>query len=605
MCGVAGILAYGGDPVDRSALEKMSAALAHRGPDGSGTWVNDDGRVALAHRRLSIIDLSERGAQPMASTDGRFIVSFNGEIYNHQTIRKELEEEGCVFRSSSDTEVLLHLFERRGEAMLDALRGMYAFAIVDRTRGRMFVARDPHGIKPLYVADDGAAVYVASEVKALKAAGVATRTSLAGMTGFLLFGSVPEPLCWYAGVHTLRAGHCAWIDERGLQPSREFASVAGTWAKAVEAKGDAADTVARALRDTVTHHLVSDVPVGAFLSAGVDSTTLVALMREAQGTVKTVTLTTKQFRGRHEDEAPWAERIADRYGAEHQTLVITDEAFRRVAPNILEAMDQPSIDGFNTWLVSRAAVQAGLKVAVSGLGGDELFGGYGTFTRVPRWYAAMRMPSRVPGLGPATRRLMVATRLAERIGVSPKLAGLAELGGTFGGAYFLSRGLFMPWELPALMGEDRAREGLRQFDAVAHCNRALSPDPQDAFRRVAVLEAVLYMRNQLLRDSDWASMAHSLEVRVPLVDHTLLSRIAPVSPQLGDGEGKRLMAQTPDEPLPAELVARGKTGFTLPLSQWLSEPSLGLDAYKRIDDLARPETGYARRLAYGLFDSLR
>lgn len=608
MCGVAGIFAYGGDALRLEALTAMSEALAHRGPDGHGTWVGPDERVALDHRRLSIIDLSERGAQPMLSDDGQLVVCFNGEIYNHRALRAELEKAGRRFRSDSDTEVLLHLYACHGEAMLGRLRGMFAFALVDVRARRMLVARDPYGIKPLYIADDGHTAHVASEVKALRAAGVAGATSPAAMVGFLLFGSVPEPLCWHAGVRALPAGHYAVIDERGVGAATCFASVARTWADAAPERLDEdelEERVAEALRDSVGHHLVADVPVGAFLSAGVDSTALVALMRDAQGTVQTVTLTTEQFRGGRLDEAPWAERIAARYGASHRTVVITDDAFRAAAPRILQDMDQPSIDGFNTWFVSRAAVDAGLKVAVSGLGGDELLGGYGTFDKVPRWHAAMRWPSRVPKLGRLVREVLTTTNAATHLGESPKLAGLVELGGTFGGAYFLARGLFMPWEIPALVGEDLAREGLSALDPSRHCDAVLEPDPGSPFARVATLEASLYMRNQLLRDSDWASMAHSLEVRVPLVDHVLLSKIAPHAAGLRGRAGKRALGRAPERPLPSELIERKKTGFGLPLAEWLSDPRIGMDAWKRVPLLGGDNVGYARRLAYSLVDSRR
>lgn len=608
MCGVAGIFAYGSEAARLETLAGMSEALAHRGPDGHGTWAAPDRRIALAHRRLSIIDLSERGAQPMVSDDGHLVISFNGEIYNHRALRAELEREGRRFRSDSDTEVLLQLYAAHGEGMLGRLRGMFAFALVDVRARRMLVARDPYGIKPLYLADDGGTAHIASEVKALRAVGVAGGTSPAALVGFLSFGSVPEPLTWHDQVRALPAGHYAFIDERGVGAPRRFASVARTWADAspeplVGAELD--ERVAEALRDSVEHHLVADVPVGAFLSAGIDSTALVGLMRDAQGTVQTVTLTTEQFRGGELDEAPWAERVAARYGASHRTLVITDEAFRAAAPRILSAMDQPSIDGFNTWLVSRAAVDAGLKVAVSGLGGDELFGGYDTFDRVPRWHAAMRWPARVPELGRFVRLAMTATKAAARLGTSPKLAGLAELGGTFGGAYFLARGLFMPWEIALLVGDELAREGLRGLDPIRHAEAALHPDPGSAFSRVATLEASLYMRNQLLRDSDWASMAHGLEVRVPLVDHVLLAKIAPYAASLRGRAGKRALARAPRRPLPSELFERKKTGFGLPLAEWLSDPRVGMDAWRRVPLLCGDNVGYARRLAYSLVDSHR
>ncbi len=610
MCGVAGIVAYGGERASLAELTAMGAALRHRGPDGEGTWVHPEGRIALAHRRLSIIDLSERGAQPMLSEDGSLAVSFNGEIYNHRALRSELERAGCRFHSSSDTEVLLHGYAMWGEALVGRLRGMFAFALADVRRRRVLLARDPYGIKPLYYADDGGRVRFASEVKALAAVGAARASSPAGVVGFLLFGSVPEPFTWFEGVRALPAGHVSWLDERGAHEPRRYASIARVWARAARAPRALParaleEEVATALRDTVEHHLVADVPVGAFLSAGVDSTALVALMREARGRVQTVTLTTEQFRGRADDEAPWAERIAARYGADHRTLVVTDDDFRSSVPRILAAMDQPSIDGFNTWLVSRAAVEAGLKVAVSGLGGDELFGGYPSFRTVPRYHAFARGAAAIPGLGRRARELARAADLPRRLGLSPKVVGLGELAATFGGAYFLARGLFMPWELPALVGEELARAGLRALDPVAHCDAVLDPDPDAPFARVATLEACLYMRNQLLRDSDWASMAHSLEVRVPLVDHVLLERVAPLCASLQGKAGKRALGRAPREALPVELVERRKTGFGLPLGAWLAEPSAGVDAYRRVPLLAEPTVGYARRLAYSLFDMRR
>jgi asparagine synthase (glutamine-hydrolysing) len=601
MCGVAGIVSHRGGAVDRDELAAMCAALAHRGPDGEGLWLDDGGRVGLGHRRLSIIDLSERGAQPMHSADGQLVISFNGEIYNYRAIRRALEARGHVFRSDSDTEVLLALYADRGERMFEELRGMYAFALVDRRRGRTLVARDPYGIKPLYLADDGRAVRVASEVKAIARAARGA-VSLAAKVGFLLLGSVPEPHTWYEGVRALPAGHFAWIDEEGLSEPRAFASITRVWAGAAASDSGASD-VCVALRDSVDHHLVADVPVGAFLSAGVDSSALVALIREAQGNVRTVTITTEEFRGTPADEAVWAERIARRYGATHETHVITAEEFAGVAPRVLAAMDQPTVDGFNTWLVSRAAARAGLKVAVSGLGGDELFGGYPSFKELPRIEALARWPARVPAAGAAWRKAVVSLDLPARLGLSPKLAGLLEYGGSYAGAYFLRRGLFMPWELAELIGEDEAREGLSRFDPLAHIEGALAPDPVRPFSRVAALEATLYMRNQLLRDSDWASMAHGLEVRVPLVDYTLLRSLAPLAAKLRGRAGKRALARCPTEPLPDELVERPKTGFGLPLGRWLDEPAAGLDGWRAVPSLAAPPCHWSRRLAYALATS--
>ena len=600
MCGIAGIFAYGhgARAVDRDELRRVRDHMAARGPDGSGDWFGADGRIGLAHRRLSIIDLSERGAQPMQSADGRYVISFNGEIYNYRALRTTLERRGRVFRSTSDTEVLLHLYAEKGAAMLDDVRGMFAFAIWDAVERRLFLARDPYGIKPLYYADDGATLRFASQVRALQAGGaVAGDRDPAGLAGFLLFGSVPEPLTILRGVRAVPAGSWLVFDARGAgEPTRYF-SVAAVWRDAACDDKDlsAQETVARlreALRDSVVQHQVADVPVGAFLSAGIDSGTLVGLMSEAGTPPDTVTVAFDEFRGRAEDEAPLAAAVASCYRASHSVHRVTEDEFRDDLPAILAAMDQPSIDGVNTWFAAKAARARGLKVAVSGLGGDELFGGYPGFRDIPRWVKWLAVPSRVPALG----------RLARNIGtsvtnVSPKAWGLFEFGGSFPGAWFARRGLFMPWELPTLMGAEAAREGLQRLQPFSMIDSAMRPDPDNPFGRVAAMEASLYMRNQLLRDADWAGMAHSLEIRVPLVDSVLLRHAAPCV--LKAGAAKQALAAAPRRALPEAVAARAKTGFTVPFADWLQRLP-ALDAWRRVPALARADCHWSRRLAYAV-----
>jgi asparagine synthase (glutamine-hydrolysing) len=582
MCGINGIFAYhyAANPIDRGELLRTRDHMAARGPDGKGEWASADHRIGLGHRRLAIIDLSDTGTQPMVGGDGEFVITFNGEIYNYRALRKELEGRGCAFRSQSDTEVLLHLYAAKREAMVHDLRGMFAFAIWDATRRSLFLARDPYGIKPLYYADDGWTFRFASQVKALLAGGAISRDpEPAGQVGFYLFGSVPEPFTTNHGVSALSAGTTLIVDRIGAHEPRRYHSIARAYCAAeVTARSrppmgeaDARPEVRAALLDSVRHHLVADVPIGAFLSAGIDSGALVGLMRDAgQQDIQTVTLGFAEFRGRAEDEAPLAQEVARLYGTQHTTRVVTKSEFVADLPRILEFMDQPSIDGINTWFVSKAAHELGLKVAISGLGGDELFGGYPSFRDIPRWVRLLALPSRVPLLGKAFR---VATQpLVGTIGGSPKLSGLLEFGGTYAGAYLLRRGLFMPWELSYVLGPDVARDGLRRLAPLRLIAAALAPGHHSPYARVAALEASLYMRNQLLRDTDWASMAHSLEVRVPLVDATLLRRIAPMvlgrAPLQAPG-AKASLAQSPSRPLPTAAVARAKTGFTTPIAGWL------------------------------------
>jgi asparagine synthase (glutamine-hydrolysing) len=573
MCGVAAIYAFrsSAQNVNRAELHTIRDHMAARGPDGKGEWYSNDNRVGLGHRRLAIIDPDERSAQPMVTEDGKFVIVFNGEIYNFRHIRNGLEKRGHRFHTESDTEVLLALYAEKQEAMLDDLRGMFAFVIWDGKRKSLFMARDPYGIKPLYYADDGQTLRAASQVKALLAGnGITTAPDPAGIVGFHLFGSVPEPFTIYQNIRQLPAGYYLWVDERGVGDPKAYFSIAETYVEAeCSSNMDSVcsqEVTRTALLDSVRQHLVSDVPVGAFLSAGIDSGSLVGLMRDAGARdIQTVTLAFDEYKDTDDDEAPLAERVAKQYGTRHITRRVGQAEFEQDLPRILEAMDQPSIDGLNTWFVSKAAAEQGLKVVVSGLGGDELFGGYPSFKDIPKWVRGLRVPGHVPLLGVAVRK--IAAPLLGLTNISPKAAGMLELGGSWEGAWLLRRGLFMPWELPALLGEELAREGLQRLQPLTLIRNAMQPGPKSAFARIASMESALYMRNQLLRDSDWAGMAHSLEIRVPLVDAKLLAAIAGI-PVRDSNWNKQRLALSPEQKLPDEVTQRAKTGFTTPVGEW-------------------------------------
>jgi asparagine synthase (glutamine-hydrolysing) len=604
MCGIAGIYAYhyAANPVDRAELRRIRDHMTARGPDGLGEWHSQDERVGLGHRRLTIIDLSERGAQPMASVDGKLVVTFNGEIYNYRQLRTSLESKGYAFRTQTDTEVLLYLYAEKGEAMVNDLRGMFAFGLWDAEKKALLLVRDPYGIKPLYYADDGWTLRFASQVKALLAGGKVSRNpETAGWVGFCLFGSVPEPFTTYQEIRALPAGSTLWVDRIGTRETKQYFSIADAYCRAEAARPPRNDEdlrlgVREALLDSVRHHLVADVPVGAFLSGGIDSGALVGLMRDAgQQDIQTVTLAFEQFRGTNEDEAPLALEIAAQYGTRHTTRFVTEQEFSDDLPKILDAMDQPTIDGLNTWFVSKAARELGLKVAISGLGGDELFGGYPSFRDVPLCVRALAIPGRIPALGDLARWLL--TGVCQFLpSVSPKAAGLLKYGGTFAGAYLLRRGLFMPWELASVLGLDVARLGLRRLAPLRHIETLLTPRPTTSFGKVAVLESSLYMRNQLLRDTDWASMAHSLEVRAPLVDVKLLSRLAFITTKNGS-LAKQMLGNSPRVPLPPKVLERPKTGFGTPIQAWLQRDSR-IQQWRRVPTLLGDKCAWARRWAF-------
>jgi len=604
MCGIAGIYAYhyAANPIDVMELRNVRDHMAARGPDGCGEWVSADGRVGFGHRRLAIIDLSAEAAQPMASADGSAVIAFNGEIYNYKTLRTGLEAKGRVFRTHSDTEVLLQLYALKGAAMVGDLRGMFAFALWDAARQGLLLARDPYGVKPLYYADDGWTLRFASQVKALFAGGKVDRDpDPAGWAGFFLFGSVPEPYTIHRAVRAVEAGTTLWIDRCGpARPARYFAVSRPLIAADKPARRPAADAGSRvraALLDSVRHHLVADVPVGLFLSSGIDSGALLGLMRDAgQRDVEAITLRYDEFRGGDDDEAPLAALTARHYGARHTIRTVTREEFRADLPKIFAAMDQPTIDGINTWFVAKAARERGLKAALSGLGGDELVGGYPSFRDIPRWVRLTWLSRFVPFLNAMVRRAIAVLNGAMPL-LHPKAAGFLQYANNYSGAYLLRRGVFMPWELGGLMDGEFMREGLRRLDPVKHIAAVLEPEPKSAWSKVAALEAGLYLRNQLLRDTDWAGMAHSLEVRVPFVDVALLQAVAVDFAALPRGAGKALIADSPSVALPPQIQNRAKTGFSTPIAQWLQDDER-VRAWQDVPRLRSANCPWARRWAY-------
>jgi asparagine synthase (glutamine-hydrolysing) len=577
MCGINGIFSYhsaAGLPKE-AELMATREAMRSRGPDGSGAWWSIDRRCGLGHRRLTIIDLSKEAGQPMISADGRYVVTFNGEIYNYHELYADLIARGACFRTVSDTEILLHLYARDGAAVVRRLRGMYAFAVWDDARRELFLARDPYGIKPLYTANDGWMFRFASQVKALLAGGQISRDpEPAGVVGFHLFGSVPEPFTLYRDIRALPAGHTQLIDAGGPREPRPFANLAATLAEGARhptPAGELAERVSAGVCDSVRAHLVADVEVGLFLSAGVDSGALLGLTRDVgPRDIRAITLAFDEFRNTPEDETPLAAQVANHYGAEHIVRRVGRSEFAQDLPAILEAMDQPSIDGINTWFVAKAAKEAGLKVALSGIGGDELLAGYPSFVDLPRWRRRFGPLAAVPGLG-WLARMIIPALAPEFARKQPKALGVLQYANDWPGLYLLRRGLYLPQELTKFLDADLVSEGLRRLTPLRRIAETLVPDPGFDVGRVCTLESANYLRNQLLRDADWAGMAHSIEIRVPLVDHALLQTLSPALPTLAPGSGKTALAMAPARPLPDEIVAKPKTGFGVPAGVWIQQ----------------------------------
>ena len=600
MCGIAGIYHFDQVPAEYG-VKAMTDRMVARGPDAEGLWSGEG--VVLGHRRLAILDLDARANQPMVSGSGRYVIVFNGEIYNFRALRRDLEADGVSFCTTSDTEVLLALYARDGERMLPKLRGMFAFAIWDTTARELLLARDPYGIKPLYYAQTPQGFIFASQVKALLASGwVSQELEPAGLAGFYLWGSVPEPWTLYREVFALPAGH--WLKARaGVMASPVcWHDIRAHWRGENALSSPPApaggqenqplqERVREAMRDSVRAHLVADVPVSVFLSGGIDSGTVAGLAAELGAQVEGITIGFEEFAGRHDDETPVARAIAAHYGLRHHIRHVTRAEFEQDLPRILDAMDQPSVDGVNTWFASKAAAERGYKVVLSGVGGDELFCGYPSFRQIPRMAALGRAVAAIPG---ARSLLSAPCAWLARYRSQPKFAAIPEWMDSLEGGYFLRRALFLPGELSALMGEEPAREGLARLSGTPPgMNLAQARDGAAA---VGLLESIHYLRNQLLRDSDWASMGHSLELRTPLVDAKVLEALGLWVTGFAGGAGKAMLARSPEKPLPDAVINRPKTGFGLPMAAWLAQAADQSAGYP-LRLLAAPGTPWARRWA--------
>jgi asparagine synthase (glutamine-hydrolysing) len=572
----------------------MSAAMAHRGPDEESFLANESRApgLALGMRRLSIIDL-QGGHQPIWNENRDVAVIFNGELYNYRELRTRLTLCGHRFATQSDTEILVHGWEEWGEDVLNELRGMFAFALLDlreryATAPILFLARDPLGIKPLYYTQTADCFAFASEVRALIASGSASRElSQDALTAYLLFGSVSEPVTLLEGVFSLPPGHRMLLyvpDRRRMPRARPWwdptRSPAARDPKKPRDLSSAAKRLRPLLEDAIRAHLIADVPVGLFLSSGLDSSAIAALAARAQAGIQSFTLT---FPGTPYDEAALAGVVAKQCGTRHKEVPLDGDGVLSRLDEAISALDQPTMDGINTYFVSWAAREVGLKVALSGLGGDELFAGYQTFADVPKLARLVR----AAWFAPAFVRGAVSPIIAALIGrekspdASRKAASAWAYPSKLPHPYFFSRALFPPGQLERLI-HPRFRPSTINADGVT-----LEPTwlgwlerASDEARKLepiastSWLEMRTYMTSTLLRDTDSVSMARSLEVRVPLLDTPLVEFVGslPDVARRRPNAQKALLTEALKDVLPGEILAQRKRTFTLPWEHWLRGP---------------------------------
>ena len=567
MCGICGAVGFE-QPLD--IVRQMTQAMVHRGPDSDGFL--ERSQAALGMRRLKIIDLAT-GDQPIFNEDRQVAIVFNGEIYNFAELCRHLQAGGHRFTTRSDTEAIIHAYEEWGPDCVSHLRGMFAFAIYDEReagRPRLFIARDRLGIKPLYVWQTASQLMFASEVRALMASGqVPRRLSAAGLYTYLAFGSVQEPLTLVEGVTSLPPG--TWL--RGEWETGRLTVTAHTYwlPPAPQPQTPSTEEVYGWVQDAVSSHLISDVPLGAFLSGGLDSGTIVAVGSTAlHRPMRTFTL---GFDHWPNDERTAASETAHRWQTDHQVRVIAEAEVMADLPQAIRSLDQPSIDGINTWFVAREAKRAGLTVALSGVGGDELFAGYPSFRRVPQ----LKRMAHLPAAWLAHLAEDALVKVSGRGDAARKLGAYLTGDVPFHHPYFAVRGLFTINQVQRLLSAN-ALDELGDAQALSPWRDAVETQVRlaaqyDEVGEVSWLELSQYMRSTLLRDTDAMSMAHSLEVRVPFVDHRLVDHMLPVSGnlKLDDERPKPLLANAMAKLLPSSIAGAKKRTFTFPFEVWLRQ----------------------------------
>lgn len=583
MCGICGVIGLESTDEAAAILGRMMNAMVHRGPDAEGSLAAPG--AALGMRRLSIIDIAG-GNQPVWNEDGTLAVVFNGEIYNFGELREELAALGHRFASRSDTEVIVHAYEAWGEECVRRFHGMFAFAVAEMPRGAggpvesVFIARDTLGIKPLYYALSNGALLFASEVRSLLASGcIAARLSPDSLAAYLLFGSVSEPASLVDGVFSLPPGHSMRISATrpATLPCTKsfgfggglFRSIAGkNGPRVAQANAVPEKRVRTLLDEAVRKHLVADVPVGVFLSSGLDSTALAALASRVQKGIHTFTVA---FPDLAFSEAEIARRTAERLGTQHQELTLSSDEMLARLDEAICGFDQPSMDGINTYFVSWAARQAGLKVALSGLGSDELFGGYSTFRDTHTLQKVAGAARLFPkSLRDVAARVAGGRKLAGSPDATQKALAAWRDSALLPDEYFFTRLLFTPEKIAEATHTDAtAWHSTLWWKWLSGAVR--QSQEADDFTKVSWLELRSYMANTLLRDTDAMSMHHSLEVRVPFLDLPLVEYVLSLSAE-EKGLNKRpkwLLVEALGDVLPDETLAQRKRTFTFPWDNWL------------------------------------
>lgn len=573
MCGIIGIVSIRSHAEICDAITRGTRSLVHRGPDDEGIEFLTDEQspvtVAFGHRRLSIQDLSPAGHQPMHDEATGNWITFNGEVFNFREIRPSLEQHQIRFQSDSDTEVILKDFGLRGLDAVQEWRGMFALGVWAPDHRRLTLIRDRLGIKPLYYYYDGQSFLFASEVRALLKTGLVPRKlSRAAVESYLTYGSVQQPLTIIENVYSVLPGH--WLTfERGEIKTGAYWELHPALAP-IKDERELVEEIRATLIESTRLRMIADVPVGAFLSGGIDSSAVVSLMRRVTtGTIRTFSV---YFNEKEFSEYAHAEKVARQFETEHHPILVTEDDILAKIPKALAAMDQPSMDGINSYIVSEATAQSGLKVALSGLGGDEVFAGYHYFRTIARDEQLRKKVSKVPL--PVRRAAAGALSAVANSNRATKLAGLLGSNELNTHSLFLYRQLFTESQRQHLLNRNGYNREQRTHDWQVHGQwekqRSALCGSADSINQASCFDLSGYMSDTLLRDTDTMSMAHSLEVRVPLIDHRVVEQLlsVPGPEKIRSSTPKWLLVEAVGD-LPESIVNRPKRGFEFPFKQWL------------------------------------
>jgi asparagine synthase (glutamine-hydrolysing) len=553
MCRIAGLVSNRLKQVE--IIEKvrtMCKALEHGGPDDEGIFTAQKANIVFGHRRLSIIDLSRNGHQPMADAGQNIWITFNGEIYNYQQLRVELTQAGAQFNSKTDTEVILQAYLLWGIAAFSKLRGMFAFALYDVAKGITYLVRDTAGIKPLYYHIEGGSMSFASEMRAFKMAGVANEADPDWPVRLLAFGHIPEPYTTLKNVLSLPKGHfLSWHHQSNEH--RLVSYVLQTKdSTPISDFNTAKNEIRNSLGSAIGRQLIADAPIGVFLSGGIDSSLITLLANEQKKQeLKTISI---YFNEKEYDERFFQNHVLNKIGGEKFTHLVTQDDFEALFPKIMNDMDMPTTDGINTWFISNYAHQDGLKAVLSGVGADELFGGYPSFGRIKYLKYLRKIPSSFFRLANYFN-----TDRYKKISFLAYNRPIAD--------YLLLRGLFIPEDIAKILDATTEQVNRILFNGYDIPDLRLYNEEHAAW-----FENNLYMQNQLLRDTDVMSMAHGLEVRVPFLDEDFQALVKNISPQIrfNEKQPKKLLVESFKDILPVATWNRPKMGFTFPLQNWMA-----------------------------------